>query len=111
MYDDLLGPRKKPEEEISLKKKYKLNDPPPTSPPPTTNDPWAGAGEDLKNEEEEIDLPEFDLEFDEEELEKELEKALEGFADDDDCECEPDVCDGCDGCDQDSQLDPSEDIG
>jgi len=109
MYDDLLGPRKKPEEEISLKKKYKLNDPPPTSPP---NDPWAGAGEDLKNEEEEIDLPEFDLEFDEEEeLEKELEKALEGFADDDDCECEPDVCDGCDGCDQDSQLDPSEDIG
>lgn len=110
MYDDLLGPRKRKEEMPLKKKKYKLDpvqsSPPTTSPPPTTDDPWAGAGEDLVNEEEELelDLSEFD-----DGLDDEIEKALKEFVDEDeDEECE-DSCMDCDGCEDDDELDENGD--
>jgi len=103
MYDDLLGPRKEKEKKgmerkINLKRKYKLDAD--TSPETMKDeeDPWAGAGEDLVNEEEETILDLTD--FEDDGLDEEIEKALKDFVDEDDCDC-----------DEDDELYPSQDIG
>ena len=104
MYDDLLGPRKEKEKKgmerkINLKRKYKLDAD--TSPETMKDeeDPWAGAGEDLLNEEEEETI--LDLtDFEDDGLDEEIEKALKDFVDEDDCDC-----------DEDDELYPSQDIG
>ena len=103
MYEDLLGPRKKKDEpKLKLEEPQEDNTNSSDDVPTDTGDPWAGAGEDLINEEEDED--DSALMDALEELEDDQDDDDPPTQKDDDCEkeTEPDCedeCHGCDGCD------------